>query len=73
MQNIGQGTFSYGSFKAAYDADPTIQALTHRYDQNGIELNTKNSASAETPTDTDQAKAAVKKMAKSATAKAQKA
>ena len=44
MQNIGQGTFSYGSFKAAYDADPTIQALTHRYDQNGIELNTKNSA-----------------------------
>lgn len=73
MQNIGQETFDYGSFKAAYDADPTVQALTHRYDQNGIELNTKNSSSEETPTDTDQAKASVGQMAKRATAHAQKA
>ncbi len=73
MQNIGQETFDYGSFKAAYDADPTVQALTQRFDQNGVELSTKAAASAETPTDDDQAKASVGQMAKRATAHAQKA
>ena len=26
----------------AYDSDPVIQALTHRFDSNGVELKTKN-------------------------------
>lgn len=73
MQNIGQETFDYGSFKAAYDADPTIQALTHNYDENGVELNTKNTSDDQQQTDDDQAQAAVSQMAKRATSKAQNA
>jgi len=42
MQNIGMGEFSYDSFKMAYDSDEVIQALTYRFDQNGVELATKN-------------------------------
>lgn len=34
--------FDYGTFKMAYDADPVIQALVHRFSENGIELETKN-------------------------------
>jgi len=42
MHNMGMEDFSYDSFKLAYDSDEVIQALTHRFDQNGVELNTKN-------------------------------
>lgn len=42
MQNIGMEEFSYDSFKMAYDSDEVIQALTYRFDQNGVELVTKN-------------------------------
>ena len=73
MQNIGQETFDYGSFKAAYDADPTIQALTKHFDENGVELNTKNSGDDQQQTDDDKAQASVSQMAKRATASAQKA
>ena len=45
MQNIGMEEFSYDSFKMAYDSDPVIQALTHRFDDKGIELKTKNKTS----------------------------
>ncbi len=34
--------FDYGTFKMAYDKDPVIQALVHRFDTNGVELETKN-------------------------------
>ena len=44
MQNIGQGSIDYGTFKQAYDADKTIQSLTHRYDTNGVELKTQNTS-----------------------------
>lgn len=33
--------FDYGTFKMAYDKDPIIQALVHRFDTNGVELETK--------------------------------
>lgn len=42
MQNIGMEEFSYDTFKMAYDSDPVIQALTHRFDGEGIELKTKS-------------------------------
>lgn len=41
MQNMGAEEFDYNSFKLAYDGDEVIQALTHRFDQNGIELMSK--------------------------------
>ena len=34
--------FDYGTFKMAYDKDPVIQALVHRFDSNGVELETEN-------------------------------
>lgn len=42
MRNMGMEEFDYNSFKMAYDSDQVIQALTHRFDGNGIELATKN-------------------------------
>lgn len=41
MQNMGSEEFDYNTFKMAYDSDEVIQALTHRFDQNGIELMSK--------------------------------
>lgn len=41
MQNMGMEDFSYDSFKMSYDSDEVIQALTHRFDQNGVELMSK--------------------------------
>lgn len=38
---MGMQDFDYGTFKMAYDSDPTIQAMVHRFDANGIELKTK--------------------------------
>lgn len=38
MQNIGKGQFNYDVFKAAYDADPKLQALVTNFDKNQIEL-----------------------------------
>jgi len=40
MQNMGKGNFTYDSFKAAYDADPRLQALVTNFDQKTIELKT---------------------------------
>ena len=63
--------FDYGTFKMAYDKDPVIQAFTHRYDQNGIELATSaqkktNARSSEVEKDSK----VVSQMAKSATKRA---
>lgn len=71
MKNVGMEDLSYDSFKLAYDSDPVIQAFTHRYDQNGIELATsaqkKNDArSSEVEKDSK----VVSQMAKSATKRA---
>jgi hypothetical protein len=38
MQNTGRGQFNYEVFKAAYDADPKLQALVKNFDQEKIEL-----------------------------------
>lgn len=70
MQNIGAESFSYDTFKMAYDSDQVIQALTHRFDQNGVELKTKNTKDNQV---TGAGKpSAVSKMAKRATASARK-
>jgi hypothetical protein len=38
MQNQGKGQFTYDVFKAAYDADPKLQALVTNFDQEKIEF-----------------------------------
>jgi hypothetical protein len=70
MVNAGQEEFSYDSFKMAYDSDPVIQALTHRFDQNGVELKTKAGNNDTAPSDAEDDKTAVTSMAKRATNKA---
>ncbi len=63
--------FSYDSFKLSYDNDPVIQALTHRFDQNGVELMTKAQKDQETrAVDKEQGANVVNQMAKSATKRA---
>ena len=71
MQNVGAEDFDYNTFKMAYDADETIQALTKRFDKNGVELNTKRDADATAPSDADRDSNVVSQMAKRATKKAQ--
>jgi hypothetical protein len=68
---MGMEDFNYDSFKLAYDNDPVIQALTHRFDQNGVELITsaqKKTASREVDKEKDSK--VVSQMAKSATKRA---
>lgn len=68
---MGMEDFDYDSFKLAYDNDAVIQALTHRFDQNGVELATaaqKNSASRQVDQEKDSK--VVSQMAKSATKRA---
>mgnify|MGYP001235745270 FL=1 len=38
MSNLGKGQFTYDVFKAAYDADPKLQALVKNFDKQTIEL-----------------------------------
>lgn len=71
MINMGAEEFSYDSFKMSYDADPVIQALVKRFDQNGVELNTKRSKEEVRQDQGDKGDAVVSKMAKRATSKAQ--
>lgn len=70
MINMGQEEFDYGTFKMEYDQDPVVQALTKRFDENGIELNSKKSKAAAVASDIDDSGAEVKAMAKSATNRA---
>ena len=71
MQNIGMEDFSYDSFKLAYDNDEVIQALTHRFDQNGVELQTKAQKDQETrAVEKEKSANVVSQMAKSATKRA---
>lgn len=70
MQNVGSEDFNYDSFKQVYDADPLTQGLVKRFDQNGLELNTKKSKVDTAPSDAEDNKAAVSQMAKRATNKA---
>jgi len=63
--------FDYSTFKMAYDKDPVIQALTHNFDKNGVELNAKARDAAEKrAVDKEQGASVVNKMAKSATKRA---
>lgn len=66
MSNVGAEGFSYDSFKMAYDSDEVIKALTHRFDQNGVELKTKNTSN-DRDEKVDPGKAKVSQMAKRAT------
>jgi hypothetical protein len=73
MTNIGEEEFDYDTFKLTYDSDPAIQSLIKRFDQNGIELNTKKQDNNNEPVDGDTGSDAVSQMAKRATASAQSA
>ena len=68
MSNIGQAEFDYDSFKQAYDLDPALQAIVHRFDQNGVELKSKVSGKT-APSDAELDSKAVNQMAKRSTAK----
>ena len=37
MQNVGSEQFTFDSFKAAYDSDPTIKPLVKNFNKDGIE------------------------------------
>lgn len=69
MANIGQVEFDYDSFKQAYDTDPALQSIVHRFDDNGVELKSKNSGSDELPSDADPSSKTVAQMAKRSTNK----
>lgn len=62
--------FSYDSFKMAYDSDPVIQALTHRFDQNGVELASQQTTADTAPSDAVADRNTVSTAAKRATNKA---
>jgi hypothetical protein len=70
MVNTGQEEFSYDSFKMEYDADPVVQALVNRFDQNGVELNTKAGNNDVAPSDATADRDTVNSAAKRATNKA---
>jgi hypothetical protein len=44
MQNVGAEQFTYDTFKAAYDTDPSVKPLIKNFDKDGIEPNTKKQA-----------------------------
>jgi hypothetical protein len=67
MTNIGQEEFDYDTFKLTFDADPNLQKLVARFDQEGIELKTKKQTPAQGPVDGDTGSDAVAQMAKHAT------
>ena len=67
MTNIGQEEFDYDTFKLTFDADPNLQTLVTRFDQEGIELKTKKQAPAQGPVDGDTGSDAVSQMAQRAT------
>ena len=73
MNNIGEEEFDYETFKLTYDANPTLQTLIARFDQNGIELKTKTQSPEQGPIDGDTGSDEVSQMAKRATANAQAA
>jgi len=73
MTNIGKEEFDYDTFKLTFDADPNLQQLVARFDQEGIELKTKKQAPDQGPVDGDTGSAEVSQMAKRATANAQSA
>ena len=67
MTNIGQEEFDYDTFKLTFDADPNLQTLVARFDQEGIELKTKKQAPAQGPVDGDTGSDVVSQMAQRAT------
>jgi hypothetical protein len=42
MQNVGAESFDFGTFKAAYDTDARVKAMTKDFSKYGIEPKTKN-------------------------------
>ncbi len=67
MTNIGQEEFDYDTFKLTFDADPNLQKLVARFDQEGIELKTKKQSPDQAPVDGDTGSDQVAQMAKRAT------
>lgn len=70
MTHIGAEEFDYNTFKMAYDSDPVVQALTQRFDKNGVELKTKAGNNDTAPSDATADRNTVGAAAKRATAKA---
>lgn len=71
MANIGQAEFDYDTFKQAYDTDPALQSIVHRFDGNGVELKSKVSGKNVAPSDVELDSKSVNQMAKAATARRQ--
>ena len=69
MNNLGQAEFDYDTFKQAYDSDPALQAIVHRFDANGVELKSKLSGKDVAPSDAKLNSKAVSQMAKRSTNK----
>jgi len=68
LQNQGRGQFTYEVFKAAYDADPRLQALVTNFDQDKIEFKTSEVDDVEgLPGNSGRPSDTVGSMAKSAT------
>ena len=44
MQNVGAEQFTYDTFKAAYDTDPSVKPLVKNFDKDGIEPTTQKQA-----------------------------
>ena len=64
MQNIGSEQFVYGAFTTAFEEDSRIKEMVKNYNQDGIQLKTKEDG--DTPTQPDSGDS-VEKMAKRAT------
>jgi hypothetical protein len=67
MANIGGESFTYESFKTAYDSDPRIKEYVKDFNEDGITVKTKEDADGEAPTSPEDGSDKVSQMAKSAT------
>ena len=46
MANMGGEAFAYGTFKNAYDSDPRVKEMVKDFNEDGINLKTKEDADA---------------------------
>ena len=70
MKNMKAPQFDYDGFKVLYDTNPDLQPLVKNFDQDGVELNTKSTASGDDATVPQDDTGAVDKMAHRATSSA---
>tara|TARA_B100000927_G_scaffold42128_1_gene30015 strand:+ start:591 stop:875 length:285 start_codon:yes stop_codon:yes gene_type:complete len=70
MKNMKAPQFDYDGFKVLYDTNPDLQPLVKNFDQDGVELSTKSTASGDDATVPQDDTGAVDKMAQRATSSA---